>query len=222
MLDPITSMSSLPVFRLQSLATMPNVTANDIRNYFRLTNKTTPEANAFRRRMGRLLGFPTNVTPTWAAIKVQAGFAPFARNVATFTARLMGTGGRGHRNAQGATRWPGGNPYTYFSGPVVNRRHNMSPWASVFRAAPPLRRRAGLIAVGLTRPPHNANGAQGRVPLSRNMAKMIGELVRTLELGNVRRSPRSPVPGALRAPSPRRTPSPSRRRSVRTRSAKRV
>jgi hypothetical protein len=212
-------MTSLPVFRLQSLATMPNVTAKDIRNYFRLKNKSNPEANAFRRRMGRLLGFPANVTPTWAAINAQAGLTPFARNVETFTARLMGTGGRGHRNARGATRWPGGNPYTYFSGPVVNRRHNMSPYASVFRAAPPLRTRAGMIAVGLSRPPHNANGAQGRVPLNRNMAKMIAELVRKMELANVRRSPHAPVPRALRAPSPRRTPSPPRRRSARTRSA---
>jgi len=212
-------MSSLPVFRLQSLATMPNVTARDIRNYFRLKNKSNPEANAFRRRMGRLLGFPVNVTPTWAAINVQAGFAPFARNVETFTARLLGTGGRGHRNARGATHWPGGNPYTYFSGPVVNRRHNMSPYASVFLAAPPLRKRAGMIAVGLTRPPHNASGPQGRIPLNRNMAKMISELVRKLELENARRSPRAPVPRTLQAASPPRVPSPPRRRSVRSRSA---
>ena len=224
----ISNMTSYPLFRLESLATLPNVTAKDIRNYFRLANKSTPEANAFRRRMGRVLGFPANVTPTWAAIRLQAGFAPFDRNIATFTERLYGTGGRGHRNSQGSTRWPEGPRYTYFSGPVVQRHHNMTPWARIFKAAPELRKRAGMIAYGLTLPPHNANGPQGRIPLNRNMAKMIAEFVRKLELNNVRRSPRAPVPARLRAPtpprapSPRRTPSPSRRRSARTRSAKRV
>jgi hypothetical protein len=215
-------MSSFPLFRLQSLATLPNVTAKDFRNYFRLVNRTTPEANAFRRRMGRVLGFPANVTPTWNAIRLQAGFAPFQSNYNTFTARLLGTGGRGHRNARGATRWPGGNPYTYFSGPVVQRRHNASPYASIFRAAPQLRTRAGMIALGLSLPPHNASGPQGRIPLNRNMAKKIAELVRMLELENLRRSPRTPAPRTLRAlpaAPARTTPSPPRRRSARTRSA---
>jgi len=190
-------------------------TARDIYNFYKLQNAGGPNAMAMRQRLGLALGLGPDATSQ------QIERHPQFRNYFRRWQNLLYSGGLKWMNLQGRNRWPaavGGRRYTRFSTPVVDARvHRLRTIPRAIFASAPLRlSRAGLISVGLSRPPHNANGVQ-RPALPDPVARQIGNLIRRLERMQVRENTNAPPPRSLRAlpPPPPNNNGPHPRRSAR-------
>lgn len=191
-------------------------TARDIYNFYKLQNAGGPNAMAMRQRLGVALGLGPGATSH------QIETHPQFRNYFRRWQNLINAGGLRWTNLQGGTHWPaavGGRRYTRFSAPVVDARvHRLRTIPRAIFASAPLRlSRAGLISVGLSRPPHNANGVQ-RPALPEPLARQVGNLIRRLERMQVRENTTAPPPRSLRAlppPPPANNNGPRPRRSAR-------
>ena len=189
-------------------------TARDIYNFYRLRNADGPNAIVMRQRLGLALGLGPGATSN--QIERHNQFRNYFRRWQD----LRDVGGLRWTNLRGRNHWPTtGRRYTRFSTPVVQalgHRLRTIPRA-IFASAPLRLSRAGLISVGLSRPPHNANGVQ-RPALPEPLARQVGNLIRRLERMQVRENTNAPPPRSLRAlppPPPANNNGPRPRRSAR-------
>lgn len=168
--------------------TMPFMSA-DLNRFYRHGNYNSQAGRNIRRNLGTALGLGAGATAN------QIGQHPNFRRYYRKFLNLKAAGGLKPRNAHGQTKWPGtpGRNYATMSGPVVSRRNNTVKGriaSAIFSAIPGIRNRSGWIATGLTRPPV---GGEWRPVLPHDIAKYITNLVKKLEIGQVR----SNAPGAL-------------------------
>jgi len=198
----------------------PNLrfTARNIYDFYRLQNADGPNAMAMRQRLGQALGLGPGATSR--QIEGNNVFGNYYRRYLN----LVNAGGLIIRNRHGRNRWPVAHPpligrlYSRYSAPIVQERaHRIRTIPRAIFASAPLRlSRAGLISVGLSRNPHNANGVQ-RPALPGPVARQIGNLIRRLERMLVRENTNAPLPRSLRALPPPPPPPPAPRRSTRRR-----
>ena len=156
-------------------------TARNIYDFYRLRNANGPNAMNVRQRLGVALGLGPGATAH------QIEYNPHFRQYFTRYQNLIYVGSLRHRNLLGRTHWPTGPRYTRFSTPIVQAlRHRLTTIPRVmFSSIPGIRRRSGLIAVGLTRPPVNASGPW-RPTLPTALARRITNILKRLERAQVR------------------------------------
>lgn len=156
-------------------------TARNIYDFYRLQNAGGPNAMNMRQRIGVALGLGPGATSTQISHHHQ--FRHYLRRYQN----LLHEGGLRHRNLRGRTHWPTGQIYTRFSTPIVQAlRHRLTTIPrALISSIPGIRRRSGLIAVGLTRPPVNASGPW-RPTLPAALARQITNILKRLELAQVR------------------------------------
>jgi hypothetical protein len=157
-----------------------------------------------------LFGAPLAAAPAYAPWIPQPLGPPQLTNRQISAQRLrnlINAGGRRYANIQGRTHnQTTGQPYRRHNNPVIQRRIQQiyTIPRAIFSSAPLRFSRTGLIALGLTRNAHNANGVQ-RPALPMPIARQIGQILRRLERMNVRNNPTGPLPRSLRAlPAPPR------------------
>ena len=172
-------------------------TAMDLHKFWKTYNAGNRETSNFRRNLAVRLGLPPGSSPE--EIEQHPNFRRYYRKYQALKIR----GGLKFRNLRGRTHWapprrgrmevaaPGflgpGAVYTRFSTPIVEavptRLYNIP--RAIMATIPGIRRRAGLIAAGLAKPPVNNQGPW-RPTLPPTVARRITNLLKKLEIEQAR------------------------------------